>query len=124
MGNYMMTDDFFVVDLDDMDVILGVQWMETLDQYMQSLKRMEFSFEVDGRKVVLRGMSNGGPREFSAKRMEAIFRHDKVVWAAHCLISTKSLEEQPTYYQDEGLQLVLDEHSLVFADIPPGIPPH
>lgn len=80
MGNYTMTDDFFVVDLDEMDVILGIQWMETLDQYTQSFKRMEFSFEVDGRKVVLRGMSNGGPREISAKRMEAIFRHDEVVW--------------------------------------------
>lgn len=31
MGNYTMTNDFFVIDLDDTDVILGIQWMETLD---------------------------------------------------------------------------------------------
>ncbi|XP_057871791.2 uncharacterized protein LOC131078113 [Cryptomeria japonica] len=108
---------------DDTDVILGIQWMETLNQYTQSFKRMEFSFEVDGKKVVLRRMSNGGPREISTKRMEAIFRHDEVVWATHCLISTKPVKGQLTHYQDGELQSVLDGHSLVFIDIPPGIPP-
>ena len=33
MGNHTVTEDFFVVDLDDMEVILGIQWMETLDEY-------------------------------------------------------------------------------------------
>lgn len=58
---------------------------------------MEFSIEVDGKKVVLKGMSNGGPREISTQRMEAIFRHDDVVWMAHCMVSTKPLKKQLTY---------------------------
>lgn len=85
---------------------------------------MEFSFEVDGKKVVLRGMSNGGPREISAKWMEAIFKHDEVDWAAHCLVSTEPLRRQQAYYHDDELQVVLGKHSLVFADIPPSIPSH
>ena len=30
IGNRTVTNDFFIVDLDDM-VILGIQWIETLD---------------------------------------------------------------------------------------------
>ena len=33
MENHTMTEDFFIVDLDDMEVILGIQCMETLDEY-------------------------------------------------------------------------------------------
>ena len=39
--------------------------METTDTYMQSFKRMEFSFEVDGKKVVIWGMLNDNLREIS-----------------------------------------------------------
>ena len=38
MANHTMTEDFFIMDLVDMEVILGIQWMETLDEYTQSLK--------------------------------------------------------------------------------------
>lgn len=34
-----MIEDFFVVDLDDMEVILNIQWMQTLNEYTQSFKR-------------------------------------------------------------------------------------
>ena len=32
MANHTVIEDFFIVDLDDMEVILGIQWMETLDE--------------------------------------------------------------------------------------------
>ena len=84
MENHTVTEDFFVVDLDDMEVILGIYWMETLDEYTQSFKWMEFSFELDGKKVVLRGMSNGELKEILAQQMESILRHD--IWAAQFFI--------------------------------------
>ena len=33
MGNHTMTEDFFLVDLDDMEIIFHIQWMENLDEY-------------------------------------------------------------------------------------------
>lgn len=42
---------------------------------------MELKLKVDGKKVVLRGISNGGPRIVLTKRMEIIFRHGDVTWA-------------------------------------------
>ena len=38
MGNHTVTKYFFVVYLDDMEVILGIQCMETLDEYTQCFK--------------------------------------------------------------------------------------
>jgi hypothetical protein len=38
--------------------------------------------DQDGKKVVLRGMPIGAPREVSTKRMERIFRDGEVAYAA------------------------------------------
>lgn len=42
------------------------------------LHPMEMRFEVDNRKIVLKGMSNGGSRVVSFKRMKRLIRHDQV----------------------------------------------
>jgi hypothetical protein len=33
LGNYTMRDTFYVVDLSDIDVVLGVQWLITLGNF-------------------------------------------------------------------------------------------
>jgi hypothetical protein len=44
---------------------------------------LEMGFtDKDGKKVVLGGMSTGAPRTISSKRMERIFRHGEVAYAA------------------------------------------
>ena len=53
MANHTVTEDFFIVDLADMEVILEIQWMETLNEYTQNFKRMDFTFVANGKKVVL-----------------------------------------------------------------------
>ncbi len=80
-----------------MEVILGIQWMESLDEYAQSFRRMDFTFVVDGNKVVLRGMANEGPKEVSTQWMKVIFRHDDIMWAAHCFVLTKPIKGQRVY---------------------------
>lgn len=73
MANHTVTKDFFIVDLDDMEVILGIHWIETLDEYTQSFKWMDFTFVVNAKKVVLHRIANEHPKEVSAHRMETIF---------------------------------------------------
>ena len=77
--------------------------METLDEYTQSFKRMDFNFFVNGKKVVLRGMANDGPKEVFAHRMEGIFQHDDVDWTAHCFVSAEPIKGQQTPPQDYDL---------------------
>jgi len=64
---------------------------------------MDFTFVVDGKKVVLRGMANEGPKEVSAHRMEAILWHDDVAWVAHCFMSAESIKGHQTPPQDKEL---------------------
>jgi hypothetical protein len=59
LGNYTVTDDFFVVEVPYTNVILGVQWLVSLGKHSVDYKTMELEFKAtDGRKVVLRGMAN------------------------------------------------------------------
>jgi hypothetical protein len=94
LGNYTVRDTFYVVDLSDTDVVLGVQWMITLGKITTNYQTLEMGFrDQNGKKVVLRGMSTGAPGIVSSKRMERIFRHGEVAYAAECLITTQKDSE-------------------------------
>ena len=89
LGNYTLTDTFYVVDLSDTDVVLGVQWLYSLGEIGFNYQTLTMSFrDASGSRVVLRGMSTGAPRVVSTKRMERIFCHNVVAYTTECLITT------------------------------------
>jgi hypothetical protein len=56
--NYTLTDTFYVVDLLDIDVVLGVQWLYSLGEIGFNYQMLTMSFrDASGSRVVLRGMS-------------------------------------------------------------------
>jgi hypothetical protein len=60
LGNYTMRDTFYIVDLVDTDVVLGVQWLITLGNISTNYQTLEMGFrDSEGKKIVLRGMSIG-----------------------------------------------------------------
>jgi hypothetical protein len=68
LGNYTIIDDFYVVELLDIDIILGVQWLVSLGKHYVDYQATELEFmTIYDKKVVLRGMSNDAPRIVSAK---------------------------------------------------------
>ena len=85
---------------------------------------MDFTFIVDGKKVVLRRIANEGPKEVSTHRMEEIFRCDDIAWVAHYFASAEPIKGQRIPPQDNNLQNILSAHDGVFMDIPLGMPPH
>jgi hypothetical protein len=90
LGNYTMTDTFYVVDLSNTDVVLGIQWLITLGKITTNYQTLEMGFrDCEGKRIVLRGISTEPPRTVSSKRMERIFRHGEVVYATECLITTQ-----------------------------------
>jgi hypothetical protein len=121
--NYTVRDTFYVVDLSDTYVVLGVQWMITLGKITTNYQTLEMGFkDQDGKKVVLRGMLPGAPRIVSTKRMERIFRNGEVSYATECLITTqKDLEGRQQYHTE--IKNLLGRHQQVFEEIPPGRPP-
>jgi hypothetical protein len=81
LGRHDLAQDFYVMDLPDTNIILGVQWLSMLGPITTNYKTMEMSFtEESGIKVVLRGMSGNTPRVVTTKRMEAIFQK-----RGHCI---------------------------------------
>jgi hypothetical protein len=90
LGNYTVRNTFYVVDLSDTNVVLGVQWLITLGKITTNHQTLDMGFrDSDKKRIVLRGMSTGAPRTISAKRMERIFRHGEVAYVAECLITTQ-----------------------------------
>jgi hypothetical protein len=90
MGNYSMTDDFFVVDVPDTNVVLGVQWLYSIRRYITDHRTMEMEFTgSDGKKVVLRAMHQYPLKIVSSHNMEAIMRHGDIEWVVECFISNR-----------------------------------
>jgi hypothetical protein len=97
--------------------------MITLGKITTNYQTLQMGFrDHDGKKVVLRGMSTGAPMTVSAKRMERIFKHGEVAYAAECLITTRKDSEGQQQYHTE-IKNLLGRHQQVFESIPPGRPP-
>ena len=105
-----MRDTFYVVDLSDTDVVLGVQWMLTLGKITTNYQTLEMGFrESDEKRVVLRGMSTGPPMTVSAKRIERIFRYGDVAYVAECLITMRKDSKGQQQYHRE-IRNLLGQH--------------
>lgn len=123
MGDYTLTDDFYVVGLGEIDTMLDIQWLRSLGRYIQDFRRMELELTTDGKKVVL-ALSYGRPMVVPACRMESLFRHNGVAWAAQCFISSKSptSPDEKSFHID--VQTMMDKHGVVLGNIPPARPPN
>ena len=122
LGRHDLAHDFSVMDLPDTNIILGVQWLSTLGPITTNNKTMEMSFnEESGKKVMLRGMTGNTPRVVTAKRMEAIFRREDIVYAGECRISVQVDKKGHPHYSS-NIQKIVDRHSKVFKPIPLGAP--
>ena len=76
MGTYTLTNHFFVVDIPDTNVILGVQWLITLGRVTTNWKtlEMEWTERESGKHQKIKGISTYPPQIFSAHKMEADLR--------------------------------------------------
>jgi hypothetical protein len=54
LGNYNVRDTFYVVDLSNTNVVLGVQWLITLGKITTNYQTLKMGFkDSDGKRVVL-----------------------------------------------------------------------
>jgi hypothetical protein len=114
LGRHDLSHEFYVMDLPDTNIILGVQWLSTLGPITTNYKTMEMSFnEESGKKVILRGMIGNTPRVVTTKCMEAIFRREDITYAVECRISVQvDKKGNPHYSQD--IHKIIDKHIKVF----------
>ena len=90
LGNYSLTNDFFIVDETDTNVVLRVQWLYYIGKYSTNYQMTEMEFQgPDGKRVVLRGMNIYPTKVVSSQRMEVVLRHRDIEWEAECFITSK-----------------------------------
>ena len=83
MGTYTVTGHFFVVNIPNTNVVLGVQWLITLGKVTTDWEALEMEWDdkKTGKHEKIRGMHTYPPQTVSAHRMEAGFRKGDIEWA-------------------------------------------
>lgn len=123
MGNYMVTGDFFVVNVPDTNVVLGVQWLYSIGCHTTNYRAMEMELiGLDGKKVVLRGMHSYPPQFVTTNRMEADLRKGDISWVVKCRILEIGTRARAQQHHPDILT-VLQRHQTVFGEILLGHPP-
>ena len=69
--------------------------------------------------MVLRGLSDGSCRVVSLRKMQRLFWHNNIEWAAEGFTMPTSQEPQVKSHPPD-IQEILDGHTKVFGEIPHG----
>ncbi len=101
LNNYEFRADYHVVNMGDLDIVLGMTWLRLLGEVTFRLKDMEIKFEVDGKQHVLRAIRNSDIRTISLRRLERLVRHNDIEWAAMCTLMPTKEEQQKTEYHPD-----------------------
>jgi hypothetical protein len=118
LGNYTLINEFYIMDLADIHVVLGVEWLYPLGDIQMNYKDMRMEFQDNyGQQVVLRGMSTSAPRIVSNQHMKSLFRHGDVAYTTKCLITMEKPSEECQHYLVE-IQALFGKHERVFEPLP------
>lgn len=112
--------DFVVLDLGNVDVILGVQWLRTLGICTVDWEKNEWSFCYQGRQVKLTGDSSLHAPNVSLKTLlPEVNVHNR-----GCAIKFKNVEEKKGADEviPSAMAAMLQEYEAVFQK-PTGLPP-
>ncbi len=122
LNNYEFKADYHVVNMGDMDIVLGMQWLHSLKEVTLRLEDMEIRFVMDGRTHVLKVIRNGDVRTISFRQLERLAKHNNIEWPAICaLMRTQEGQHKTEYHPD--IQKLRIKYGKVFSEIPPSKPP-
>ncbi|XP_042758298.1 uncharacterized protein LOC122198198 [Lactuca sativa] len=113
-------EDFLPLRLGSSDVILGMQWLETLGMTKTNWKEQTMEFDIGGRKARIEGDKSLGKSLISLKAMTKTLGKE----GNGVLVELSNVEEEPkvTNPIPSFLQQVVQEFECLFRD-PIGLPP-
>jgi hypothetical protein len=120
MGEYVMNSQMISIPMGGVDVILGVQWLQSLGTMDFNFQELFMKFSLEGNEIELRGITGKPSKGISSNGMTKLLKkgHYGVI-VQLCSLYVQTYKPYIPLY----LQGIIDKHSKVFEDIPRGIPP-
>ena len=123
VGNYTFVDSFYVADVADTNVVLGVQWLYSIveDTVKYQIPKMKFQ-DLKGVLRVVRGKHTYPNQVVTCNSMRSILRHGDIEWAAECHITSPKPNIKVVEHPKE-IEKLLQKYEIFFRGLPHGRPP-
>ena len=90
IGGYTVKDNFYVFNVADTNMDLGVQWLYSIGEHSVNYQIPKISFkDAEGKPVVLKGINTYPSQVISAKRMRSVMSHRDIEWDVEFQITTE-----------------------------------
>jgi hypothetical protein len=120
MGEYVMNSPMIVIPMGGVDVVLGIQWLQSLGAVAFNFQELFMKFSLEGKEIELRGIIGKPGKVISSNGMTKLLKKgNQGVIAQLCSLDVQTSKPSIPLY----LQGIIDKHSKVFEDIPKGFPP-
>jgi hypothetical protein len=120
MGDYFLDIPMISIQMGGVDVVLGVQWLQSLGTMAFNFQYIFMKFSSDGKEIELRGIQGKPSKVISSNSMEKLLKkgHQGVIAQLCSLDVQTSISPAPS-----DLQIIINNHSKVFGEMPKGLPP-
>ena len=121
LQEYNLESDFLVVPLGGLDVVLGIQWLETLGTYSANRQEHFIQFNWLGKEYKLYGFQPPQTQLVTSHQMERLIRKGASSYIIQC--QYKELLTCEGYdYKSPYIEGIIQKHQNVFQDIPIELP--
>jgi hypothetical protein len=114
--------EFFIIDLQGYDAVLGAQWLKTLSPILWNFASLHMSFTWQGWKVLQTGINSPSNRVLEGQKMQRELRHCSEGILLQLLAVELGAEQQCPNVEDPELQQLLEAFRELFGE-PQGLPP-
>ena len=77
MGEYVLSSPMLSIPMGGVDVVLGVQWLQSLGTIAFNFQELFMKFSVEGKEVELRGISGKPGKIISSNGMEKLLKKEQ-----------------------------------------------
>jgi hypothetical protein len=120
MGEYVMNSPMISIPMGGADVVLGIQWLQSLGTVAFNFQELFIKFSLEGKEIELRGITGEPSKVISSNGMTKLLKKgNQGVIAQLCSLYVQTSKPFILQY----LQGIINKNSKLFEDIPKGLPP-
>jgi hypothetical protein len=116
--NQELRADFYLLPLGDYEVVLGIEWLQTLGDVLWNFSKLTMKFMINGQNVTFRGKRGGNVTTVSSNQMERILKKERQVY----LLQLKHEEAEVNEQEKPEIESLLEEFGDIFSE-PKTLPP-